>query len=121
MQVINISPGPIKVYRGMKLGQIIPKQNILIVEQDDMKMCNSSPYTPEVNLDSSTVSSLDKMKLLDLLTEYSDVFATPGVPSAQCQVVKHTIKTTGPPIRQPLRRMPIALKDTIDTEVTKML
>ena len=86
-----------------------------------MKMCNSSPYTPEVNLDSSTVSSLDKTKLLDLLTEYSDVFATPGVPSAQCQVVKHTIKTTGPPIRQPLRRMPIALEDTIDTEVTKML
>ena len=121
LQVMNISPGPIEVYRGMKLGQIIPKQNILVVKQDDMKMYNSSPCTPEVNLDSSTLSSLDKTKLLDLLTEYSDVFATPGAPSAQCQVVKHTIKTTGPPIRQPLRRMPIALKDTIDTEVTKML
>ena len=33
LQVINISPSLIKIYKGMKLAQIIPKQNILVVEQ----------------------------------------------------------------------------------------
>ena len=35
--------------------------------------------------------------------------------------VKHTIPTAGPPIRQPMRRLPVALKETIQTEVQHML
>ena len=58
---------------------------------------------------------------IDLLSEYSDIFATQGTPPAQTTVVKHSIKTTGAPIRQPLRRTPVTLKDTIDQEVTRML
>ena len=64
---------------------------------------------------------MEKTKLLDLLSEYSDVFATVGTPGAQNHVVKHTIKTRGLPIRQPLHRMPVTLKETVDKEVTKML
>ena len=105
LQVMNISPSPIKVYKGMKLGQIVSKQNVLVVGQDDMTIQNSHGYTPEINLESSTLLPAEKTKLLDLLTEYSDIFATSGTPTTQSQVVKHNIKTTGPPIRQPLRRM----------------
>ena len=121
LQVMNISPSPIKVYKGMTLGQIISKQNILVVEQDDITIQSSHDYTPEINLDSSTLLPAEKTKLRDLLTVYSDIFATSGTPATQNQVVKHNIKTTGPPIRQPLRKMPMILKDTIDKEVTKML
>ena len=105
----------------MKLGQIVSKQNILVVGQDDMTIQNSHDYTPEINLESSTLLPAEKTKLLDLLTEYSHIFATSGTPATQNQVVKHNIKTTGPPIRQPLHRMPMILKDTIDKEVAKML
>ena len=64
---------------------------------------------------------LKKTKLLDLLSEYSDVFATIGTPGAQNHVVKHTIKTTGLPITQPLHRILVTLKEAVDKEVTKML
>ena len=121
LQIMNISPNPIKVYRGMKLGQIIPRDSILIVEQSDMKACDNDPYIPDVNLDSSSLSPLERAKLLDVLSEYSDIFAAVAALSTQTTVVKHAIKTRGPPIRQPLRRTPVALKDTIDKEVTKML
>ena len=105
----------------MKLAQIIPKQNILVVDQGDMETQGSNTCAPEINLDSSLLSSMEKTKLLDLLAEYSDVFATVGTPGAQNHVVKHTIKTTGLPIRQPLRRASVTLKETVDKEGTKML
>ena len=121
LQVMNISPSLIKIYKGMKLAQIIPKQNILVVDQSDMETQGSNTCVPEINMDSSLLSSTEKTKLLDLLSEYSDVFATVGTSGAQNHIVKHTIKTTGLPIRQPLRRMPVTLKETVDKEVTKML
>ena len=37
------------------------------------------------------------------------------------QIVKHSITTEGLPVRQPVRRVPQALKEVIDTEVSKML
>ena len=105
----------------MKLGQIIPRESILIVEQSDMKAHNNNTCIPDVNLDSSTLSPLEQAKLLDLLGKYLDIFAVIRTPSAQATVVKHAIKTKGHPIRQLLHRTLVALKDTIDKEVTKML
>ena len=35
--------------------------------------------------------------------------------------MKHEVRTTGPPIRQPRRRIPVALKDTVQHKVSKML
>ena len=35
--------------------------------------------------------------------------------------MRHVIRTTGPPIRQPLRRLPAALKETVTEEINKML
>ena len=54
-----------------------------------MTLQNSHDYTPEINLESSTLLPAEKTKLLDLLTEYSDIFATSGTPATQSQVVKH--------------------------------
>lgn len=79
-------------------------------------MTRSYPF--QIYLDVSALSSTEKTDLLNLLTEYSDIFAKPG---ANPHVVKHTIETTGPPIRQPVRRLPVALKNTVDEEVTRML
>ena len=36
-------------------------------------------------------------------------------------MVKHPIKTTGIPIRQPMRRLPVSLKDTVDSQIQEML
>ena len=96
LQVMNISPSLIKINKGMKLAQIIPKQNILVVEQSDMETQGSNNCAPETNLDSSLLLCTEKPKLLDLLSEYSNVFATDGTPGAQNHVVKHTSKLARP-------------------------
>ena len=36
-------------------------------------------------------------------------------------LVTHSINTTVPPIKQPVRHLPMALKDVVSTEVNKML
>jgi len=51
--------------------------------------------------------------------EYSDVFVKAGTQNGQNQIVKHIIDTTGAPIQQPVHRLLMALKYTIDEEVTK--
>lgn len=61
-----------------------------------MKAHNNSPCVPGVNLDSSILSPSGQAKLLNLLSEYLEIFATLGTPSAQTTVVKHAIKTMGP-------------------------
>ena len=37
LQVMNTNQSPVKVYRGMKLGQLILRENILLVEQLNLK------------------------------------------------------------------------------------
>ena len=44
-----------------------------------------------------------------------------GNPLSQTFVVKHSNLTTGPPIRQPLCRVPEALKSSMAEEVDRML
>ena len=47
VQILNVSPSPVKVYRGMKLGHIIPRESILIINQDDMKAHNNNSCIPD--------------------------------------------------------------------------
>ena len=95
VQVMNVSPSPV-VYRGMKLGQITPRESILIINQGDVKAHNNNSCVPDFNLDSSILSPSEQTKLLDLLSGYSDIFATQGTPPAQTTVVKHSIKPQEP-------------------------
>ena len=46
---------------------------------------------------------------------------SPGQSLGRTSAIKHSIRVEGPPVRQPLRRIPYALQDTVRTEVQKML
>ena len=120
LQIMNVSPSPVKMYKGMRLGCITPVQNILVVEKGGQPAVNIPPV-PQVNLETSDLSPAEKARLLDLLTEFADVFVEKGPGPGGSHVVKHSITTTGLPIRQPLKRMPVALRDTVKEEVAKML
>ena len=49
------------------------------------------------------------------------MFAPAEGPNGHTTVIQHAIPTSGLPIRQPLRRLPEALKDTVKSEVQRML
>ena len=75
----------------------------------------------DVDLSSSKLSTQDKQRLYDVLCTFRDVFATTDEVLGSTSVIKHAVKTTGPPIRQAMRHLPVALKVTVQKEVKKML
>ena len=78
-----------------------------------------STATPKFNLEGTNLSGDEKRKLVKLLEEFKESFAEGKL--GKTSSVKHSIKTHGPPIRQPIRRLPVSLKSTVQKEVQKML
>jgi transposase InsO family protein len=124
VQVMNVSPTPVTIYKGMKLGEAIPRHHVLMVN-DGVSEVPSVPTSQlqasDFSLDHSDLSPAEKTQLQDLLTQFADLFAPKGGPVGRTPNVKHSIPTEGRPVRQPLRRIPEALKGAVDAEVTKML
>ena len=119
MQVMNISPSPVTIFQGMTLAEAIPEDKILFMsdskkEANDVALCFNNLQLPDL-------PEPEKTRLISLLTEYCDVFAPVDGPSGHTSVVKHTIHTTRLPIRQPMRRLPEALKGAVHSEVGHML
>ena len=121
IQVLNVSPSPITVYRGMSLGRVTPGDDVLLVCEGSTETDAQSTSVSFDSLDLPNLSDTERSALLGLLSEFSDVFAPVTGPRSCTTAVKHTIPTTGPPIRQPMRRLPEALKETVQTEVQHML
>ena len=128
VQVMNVSPGNVTLCKGTPLGEFIPIHDVFVVDtchdQDTQAEHIVPPTvdsTVDVDLSSSNLSIQEEQRLYNVLRSFRDVFATTGEPLGRTSVVKHEVKTTGSSIRQPLRRLPVALKDTVKEEVTKML
>ena len=82
----------------------------------------ADPSAPlDFDLSSSDLSPQEQQQLRSVLHSFHDVFEAPDGPLGHTSIVKHEVRTTGPPIRQPRRRIPVALKDTVQHEVSKML
>ena len=118
--VINTCPTSVTVYKGMKLGEAIPRRNALLVDKKNQTAPNHVHSVPEFNLDSTDLTSKEKSQLCRLLTEFANLFACKGgCVVSQTPTVRHTIVTEGPPIRQPVQRLPEALKTVVSDEVEK--
>ena len=98
LQVMNVSPSPIKLYKGMKLGEATPRHNVLLV---DDHVAATQKYGLQATDD---LTPPEKTQLQDLLIQFAGLFTTKGDPVGRTQTVKHSIPTEGCPIRQPLRR-----------------
>ena len=119
IQIMNISPSPIKLFKGMKLGIVTPEQTILFMSEEESKSTLQIPSFDD--LDFPHLPSSEKTEFVNLLTEFGDIFSSTNSLKGHTSLVKHSIPTTGPPICQPLRRVPEALKSTINHEVDQML
>ena len=98
LQIMNTSPTPVINYKGMKLGEVTPRHNVLLVDQA-VTVVEDEHSSPEINLDSTDLTESKKTELLGLLTKFSDLFALRGGPVGQTTMVKCAILTEGPPIR----------------------
>ena len=121
--VVNVGPSPVKIYKGTRVALFTPRHEVFLVDQDDVSPQESSLLSqrPDINLESTDLTHDEKAQLQTLLSEFSDVFATPEGLLGRTNVVKHSIHVEGRPIRQPSRRLPEALKPVVNSEVDKML
>ena len=77
--------------------------------------------TAEVDLSNSDVTEAMKHQPRVQICEYVALFASEGDPLGKTSAVKHTIRTEGPPIQQPLHQLPTSLRSSVHNEVLKTL
>ena len=124
MQVMNTGTAPAKLHCGMKLSMFSPRTTIHVVDVDDEVHPSTSPQQSaplNFDLEESHLNEKQQKELKSLLCSFKDIFSGTGDPLGRTNVVKHAIKTQGPPIRQPMRRLPIVMKDVVNQEVEGML
>ena len=119
VHVINVGHEETTIYKGTQMGAFTSGQCVLSIgDEGEMKAQNDR--MPEVDLSSSCITPQEK-KLEKLLYDFRGLFVSEGGPLGRTLVVKHAIKMTRPPIREPLRRIPHSLRKEVDTEVKRML
>eukprot|EP00731_Ephydatia_muelleri_P035936 Em0180g3a len=75
----------------------------------------------ETGFERKYLTQSQKQKLENLIWEFRSLFVTEGGPTGRTSKVKYAIITNGLPVREPIRRIPHALQETVKLEVKKML
>jgi len=131
-QVVNVGPESVKLHKGTRIAQFTQRANVFFLETTETAIhpegadlmtadVQANQWAADIDLSQTDLEERQKCELLHVLKEFSDVFATQNGPLGRTSLVKHAVSTEGPPIRQPLRRLPVALKDVVQDEVNKML
>ena len=105
----------------MTIGKFIPRRYVHVVEECVSDV--SPPILKEQNvyLSQCDLALDEKEQLKGLINEFHDLFASESGDLGCTSIVQHEIKTEGHSIRQPVRRIPVNLKDAVDTEVERMV
>ena len=74
IQIMNISPSPVKVYKGIKLGTVIPSTGVLLVPDEDLQTDVYSSSSDHLKFPS--LSTYERTELINLLKEFCDIFFT---------------------------------------------
>ena len=127
IRVMNIS-SPLYNFKGMKLGTCTEtlEDSILSISIQDSAAPEDLPCpsnnSPSFNkIATPNLSAHEHSQLLDVLMKFQGIFAPTTGPQGCTSTMKYSIPTVGPPICQPMHCVPVALKDTINTEVNRML
>ena len=117
--VVNIGQAPITLYSGTTIASFSPNIPVHPISQKDRDMMNAT--MPDIDLNGTELNDSQRRELEALISEFRDIFVSPGQSLGRTSTIKHSIRVEGPPVRQPLRRIPFALQDTVRAEVQKML
>ena len=121
LQVTNVGPHPIKLFKGSTLGTLIPRNQVMAVA-DSKTLISATEFEaiwpPQININDKLTPG-QKDRLRKVLERFADLFDQNQL--GRTSVAKHTICTQGPPIKQPMRRLPVCCKDVVQQEVSKML
>lgn len=119
VEVVNIGQAPITLYSGTTIASFSPNIAVHPITKKDGDKMNAT--MPNIDLNGTELNNSQRQELEALISEFRDLFVSPGQSLGRTSTIKHSIRVEGPPVRQPLRCIPFALQDTVQTEVQKML
>ena len=128
VRVVNTTVEPVAVKDGTFVGNLVPVE---VVRGTDGDNTQSEPEAREGATEVVT-TLLDKLPtdftlieckhVSDMLFEYNDIFSRGALDMGCTTLVEHSIDTgNSRPIRQPLRRHPVAHLDIIDKQVDELI
>ena len=94
LQVMNVSPTPTTIYKGMKFGEATPRYNVMLVDDYvDHVVAEETDQSQalDFNFDDSNLISSEKTQLQNLVTRFAHLFTPKGGPVSQTPAVKHWI------------------------------
>ena len=120
----NFSNEPKILYPGTNIANFSPVRVIKSIETPNSKPPSSLPdHLRDLYARSSSgMSSAQKKQVAKLLKKYGKTFSASENDLGRTGIIKHKI-TTGntPPIKQPMRRVPIHMQDEVDRQIDEML
>ena len=129
MSLENHNCDPVQVEAGQLLGAVtevtvceLQEGTVSTVNKDHFNESRLTSLEESLRLDSKCLTEEQVMRVSTLMKEYADVFALDSSELGSTNLVAHSINTGDtPPIKQPIRRIPFALRDTVDKMVQDML
>ena len=113
--VHNHCPEPLRLHSGQNVGTL---EVVTVADAKSPPPRAGSVCQPPIP---EHLSPLQQQQLNDLFKEFSDVFSQGEVNLGYTTLLKHTIETQGPPLRQPYRRQNPAFRREEMVQVQQML
>ena len=124
VRMMNVSSEVKTVHSGTIVGNLSPVEQVV---ENDTKSGNGTKTLPSklnglLDQASERLNREQREKVKQLLLRNSTLFAQDDCELGKTNVIKHKIKTDGtPPIRQPLRRVPVHLQAEVEKHVNDMI
>ena len=124
MRMLNMDHQPVTIYKGTKIAlaeavdnirevcTVNEKERSTLTEQEQEEVLSNVLSTmPE------TLTDYELKQFCALISSFAHIFATKSDDLGRTSILKHKIETSGNPIRQAVRRLPLPKRD----EVRKLL
>ena len=124
VRVINPTPDVATLYKGTKIAVLEPIKDVVTinpVQQPDTPL-RSSKDLRQIVEGCENLLPMDREQLFKLLGEYQDILATSSSDLGRTAKVQHRIHTGDHlPVRQPVRRVPVAQREQAREELQWMV
>ena len=122
VRIINPGTSPIKLYKGMSLGQL---QEVDAESRDPTfinSKCGSPSADSKIEFDLEHLFAEEREKMENLLNGHQDVFAKSSSELDLTTLEEHKIETGDTvPVKQPPRRLPNSLRTMVEDQIGEML
>ena len=124
IKIANPNIFPVKIFSGTCVGmaETVEKESLQSKGGESTVKPSSTSWIDDVDITNCHISEQEKSQVIDLLTEYEDVFVTSTSDFGKGHRSTHNIKTgDNPPFRQRPYRIPQSQLDMVDEHIQGML